>query len=154
MFLFDKGYQKQLNWIQSSLLAMCSARLSAYSDTECQNSAVMACLSLKMNVPCPLIPWTEVEASALLSKPFKLLLHRIGLLQFDPQTAIFPRIPLEWSVETIFSVALLFGPVEQKQVNFSLNRVTKVELPISWFVYLPIHGLFISFTFLQSPFKL
>ena len=93
-----------------------------------QNPVV--CLSLKMKKPCRIIPWTEVEASALLSKPFKMLLYRIGLLQFDDQQA-FPRIPLEWSVDTTYSVALFFGPVEQQQVNFSLNRVTKVELPFS-----------------------
>lgn len=134
------GYRKQLDWIQKSLLTVCSARLSD-SDTEFQNPIV--CLSLKMKKPCWIIPWTEVEASALLSKPFKSLLYRIGLLQFDDQQAAFPRIPLEWSVDTTYSVALFFGPVEQQQVNFSLNRVTKVELPFSSNFYDGIAGLFI-----------
>jgi timeless protein len=134
------GYRKQLDWIQKSLLTVCSARLSD-SDTGFQNPIV--CLSLKMKKPCWIIPWTEVEASALLSKPFKSLLYRIGLLQFDDQQAAFPRIPLEWSVDTTYSVALFFGPVEQQQVNFSLNRVTKVELPFSSNFYDGIAGLFI-----------
>lgn len=133
------GFQKQLDWVQSSLLTVCSARLGTYSGQEFRNP--IACLSLKMNVPCPVVPWTEVEASALRSDLFLFLLHRTGLLLPTPTVGIYPRIPREWTADALYSVALFFGPVEQQKVDFDLNRVTKVDIPIPDIaVDLPLNG--------------
>ncbi|XP_057372867.1 protein timeless-like [Daphnia carinata] len=126
--LMDSGFQKQMDWVQSSLLISCSARLGTYIGQEFRNP--IASLSLKMNVSCPIVPWTEIEASALRSDLFLILLHRLGLLPPAPQTGLYPRIPREWSSDTLYSVALSFGPVEQQKVDFDLALVSKVELPI------------------------
>ena len=122
------GFQKQLDWIQSSLLTACSARLGTYTGQEFRNP--IACLSLKMNVSCPMVPWTEVEATALRSELFLFLLHRMGLLPPAPHNALYPRIPHEWSADALYSVALFLGPVNQQNVDFDLTRVNKVDLPI------------------------
>jgi len=83
-----------------------------------------------MKVSCPIIPWTEIEASALRSDLFLFLLHRLGLLPPVPHAGLYPRIPSEWSTDTIYSVALSFGPIDQQKVDFDLSLVNKVELPI------------------------
>ncbi|XP_046633334.1 protein timeless-like isoform X2 [Daphnia pulicaria] len=135
--LIQTGFQKQLNWIQSSLLTACSARLGAYDGQEFRH--LIACISLKMNLSCPIVPWTEVEASALRSELFLLLLHHIGLIPPAPHAFLYPRIPFEWSANTLYSFALFFGPVLQQEVDFDLTRVSKVELPIpNSPVFLPI----------------
>lgn len=77
-----------------------------------------------------MVPWTEVEAAALRSELFLFLLHRMGLLPPAPHSALYPRIPREWSADALYSVALFFGPVDQQKVDFDLTRVNKVELPI------------------------
>lgn len=117
-----------MDWVQAALLTSCSARLGTYIGEEFRNP--IASLSLKMNVSCPIVPWTEMEASALRSDIFLILLHRLGLLPPAPQTGLYPRIPREWSSDTLYSVALSFGPVEQQNVDFDLALVSKVELPI------------------------
>lgn len=138
------GFQKQLDWIQSSLLTACSARLGTYNGEEFRNP--IACLSLKMNVSCPMVPWTEVEASGLRSELFLFLLHRMGLLPRAPHAALYPRIPREWSADSLYSVALFFGPIDQQKVDFDLSRVNKIELPIPISpVDLPMDGKFIFF---------
>lgn len=78
-----------------------------------------------------MVPWTEMEAMGLRSELFLFLLHRMGLLPRTPPAALYPRIPREWSADALYSVALFFGPVEQKQVDFDLSRVNKIELPIA-----------------------
>ena len=96
-----------------------------------------------MNVSCPIIPWTEVEASALRSDLFLFLLHRLGLLPPVPHAGLYPRIPPEWSTDTIYSVALSFGPIDQQKVDFDLSLVNKVELPIpSSLADMPADGQF------------
>ncbi len=122
------GYHEQLKWIQSSLLTACSARLGTYTGKEFCNPVV--CLSLKLNVSCPVVPWTESEASALRSGLFRILLQRIGLILPVNNFVLYPRIPRKWSADEVYSVALIFGPVGQKQVDFDLARVNKVKLPI------------------------
>ena len=88
----------------------------------------MICLSLKMNVSCPIVPWTELEASALRSPLFLCLLHRVGLFPNSRRSFLYPRIPHKWSSDILYSVALLFGPVHQERVDFVLSRVTKINL--------------------------
>ncbi|KZS11311.1 putative Protein timeless [Daphnia magna] len=117
--LMDSGFQKQLNWIRSSLLTACSARLGTYAGQEFRHP--ITCLSLQMNVSCPIVPWTEVEASALRSEIFLYLLDRVGLFPRSAQGALYPRIPREWSADTVFSVALIFGPVSEELVDFDLS---------------------------------
>ena len=113
------GFQKQLDWIQSSLLTACAARMGIYSDKEFHHP--ITCLSIKLNVACPVVPWTEMEASALSSQPFRFFLHKLGLFPSTPHAEIYPRIPLEWSADTLYCVALSLGPVVQQQVDFDLN---------------------------------
>ena len=126
-----------MDWIQSSLLTACSARLGAYDGQEFRH--LIACISLKMDSSCPIVPWTETEASALRSELFLLLLHHIGLIPPAPHAFLYPLIPLEWSADTLYSFALFFGPVLQQEVDFDLTRVSKVELPIpNSPVFLPI----------------
>lgn len=122
------GFQKQLDWVQSSLLTYCAARLGTYDGQEFRYP--IACLSLKMNVACPMVPWSEVEALGLRSELFLYLLHRLGLLPVAPHGGLYPRIPREWSADALYSVALFFGPVDQGRVDFDLSLVNKVDLPI------------------------
>ena len=77
-----------------------------------------------------MVPWTEVEALALRSESFLFLLHRMGLLPRTPQAGLYPRIPRDWSANSLYSVALFLGPVHQQNVDFDLARVTKIDLPI------------------------
>ncbi|XP_045025531.1 protein timeless isoform X4 [Daphnia magna] len=126
--LVASGFQQQLCWIQKSLLVACSARLGTYVNEEFRNP--VACLSLKMRLPCPIIPWTEVQASALNSNLFRLLLHRIGLQTSVAQTVPFPRIPFAWSAETLYRAALFLGPVDSQNIDFDLQCLTKVELQV------------------------
>ena len=139
LVLFSKGFEKQLNWIQSSLLVACSARLGTYEGQKFRNP--IACLSLEMNVSCPIVPWTEVEACALRSKHFLVLLKRLSLIPHQaPNAYLYPRIPLEWSADTIYSIALFFGPVDQHQVDFDLTLVRKVPLPIPSLIHAPVNA--------------
>lgn len=125
--LIDSGFENQLSWIQGSLLEMCSARLGTFIGREYQHP--IASLSLEMNVACPIVPWTETEASGLKSEQFIYLLHRIGLLPAN-NSGLFPRIPCEWDCNALYTVALFFGPVDENTVDFDLNRVKEVNLPI------------------------
>nr|CAH0110982.1 unnamed protein product [Daphnia galeata] len=122
--LKDSGFQKQLDWIQSSLLSACATRLGTFTGQEFRNPVTS--LSFQMDLSCPVVPWTEMEASALRSELFVFLLFRIGL--FPAQAVLYPRIPCEWSPDTLYSVALLFGPVEQERIDFNLTLVKKIEL--------------------------
>lgn len=125
-------------------MVSCSARLGTYNGQEFRNP--IASLSRKMKVSCPIIPWTEVEASALRSDLFLFLLHRLGLLPPIPHAGLYPRIPPEWSTDTIYSVALSFGPIDQQKVDFDLSLVSKVELPIpSSLAEMPADGQFDDF---------
>ncbi|XP_057369817.1 protein timeless-like isoform X2 [Daphnia carinata] len=126
--LVASGYQQKLRWIQKSLLVACSARLGTYVNEEFRN--LVACLSLQMRLPCPIIPWTVDEASALNSSLFRLLLLRMGLQTSVTQTARFPRIPFAWSAESLFRAALVLGPVDSQDIDFDLQRITKVEPPV------------------------
>jgi len=72
---------------------------------------------------CPIVPWTETEASALSSKPFRFFLHQLGLFPSNPQAGVYPRIPLEWSPDTLYDIALSLGSVVQQQVDFDLNCI-------------------------------
>lgn len=143
-FLFPTviGFQKQLNWIRSSLLTACSARLGTYAGQEFRHP--ITCLSLQMNVSCPIVPWTEVEASALRSEIFLYLLDRVGLFPRSAQGALYPRIPREWSADTVFSVALIFGPVSQELVDFDLS-LCKHTWATRFDVILPFHTWDIQF---------
>ena len=122
------GLQKQLYWIQSSLLTLCSARLGTYAGQEFRQP--IACLSIKMNTACPIVPWTEMEANGLRSEAFLFLLHRLGLLlPGGSPVGLYPRIPFHWDTDTLYSVALLLGPVDQERVDFDLALVRKVQAP-------------------------
>ncbi len=79
-----------------------------------------------MNESYPIVPWTEVEASALRSELFLIFLHRIGLL--PPAPTLYPRVPHEWSANALYSVALVLGPVDQQKVDLDLARVSEVDL--------------------------
>ena len=83
-----------------------------------------------MNVACPMVPWTDMEAAGLRSEVFLFLLHRMGLLPASPAAGLYPRIPRDWDADALYSLALFFGPVLQQQVDFDLTRVHQVQLPI------------------------
>lgn len=127
-YFMNIGFQKQLDWIQLCLLTSCSARLGTYAGQEFRHAII--CLSLKMNVPCPIVPWTELEDSALRSQQFLHLLHRVGLFPDSYQPSIYPRIPRHWSADVLYSVALIFGPVHQQRIDFDLSRVRPIKLNI------------------------
>ena len=125
------GLQKQLNWIQSSLLTLCSARLGTYAGQEFRQP--IACLSIKMKAACPIVPWTEIEANGLRSEAFLFLLHRLGLLlPGGSPVGLYPRIPCDWDSDTLYSVALMMGPVDQERVDFDLALVRKVQPPFTF----------------------
>jgi len=126
--LAESGYQSQMNWIQQSLLTVCSARLGTYQGQEFKHTIVS--LSHQMNVPCPIVPWTNVEALALQSELFVRLLDHIGLL--PPNNAgLFPRIPREWDADALYTAALFLGPVDPSLQDFDLTRVKPVDFPIT-----------------------
>lgn len=113
--------------MQKCLLIACSVRLGTYLGNEFKQP--IACLSYKSNMACPMVPWTCVQASALRSKLYLYLLHRMGLLP-DNSAGIYPRIPAEWDADTLYSVALFLGKVEASDVDFDLHQVHQVDLPI------------------------
>ncbi|EFX80829.1 putative TIMELESS/TIM-1 protein [Daphnia pulex] len=124
--LKNSGFQKQLIWIQSSLLAACSARLGTYVGQEFRNP--IASLSLRTNMPCPIIPWTEEESFALNSDLFHSLIFQIGLIPPTSCDSVYPCIPREWSADTVYKVALVFGNVDQQNIDFDLACVCKSQL--------------------------
>ncbi|XP_046460181.1 protein timeless-like isoform X2 [Daphnia pulex] len=120
--LKNSGFQRQLDWIQYSLLTTCSAQLGTYDGQNFCNP--IACLSRRKKISCPIVPWTEDEASALRSEIFVCLLQQLGLLPsaFHDQ-GFYPCIPYNWSPDTVFRVALIFSPIEQTMVDFDLSLV-------------------------------
>lgn len=123
------GLQEQLDWIQSALLTACSIRKGKYDGEEFRQP--IACQSFKMNIACPIVPWTEAEARGLRCDLFLIFLHSMGLLSSDSQVILYPRIPREWSVEMLYSIACFIGPIDPQKLDFDLNRIRKVELPFS-----------------------
>ncbi|EFX80828.1 putative TIMELESS/TIM-1 protein [Daphnia pulex] len=120
--LKNSGFQRQLDWIQYSLLTTCSAQLGTYDGQNFCNP--IACLSHRKKISCPIVPWTENEASALRSEIFVCLLQQLGLLPSifrDP--GFYPCIPYNWSPITVFRKALVFSPIEQTMVDFDLSLV-------------------------------
>ena len=140
--LIELGFGEQLHGIQSALLTACSVRLGTYRGQEFKEP--IACLSHEMNVACPMVPWTDLEAAALRSELYLFLLHRMGLLP-ENTVGLFPRIPHEWDADTLYSVALYLGPVEQQHVDFDLKNVHQVDLPLPNSADMPI-GMNLSFT--------
>ncbi|KAK4005125.1 hypothetical protein OUZ56_006846 [Daphnia magna] len=125
--LTSAGFNKQLGWIQSSLLTACATRLHSYSGREFNHPICCSCATMK--IPCPIVPWTEMEASGLRSEHFRFLLQLMGLIPQFSQYFFYPKIPTEWSADVLFSYALLFGPIPD-YVDFDLTLVKKVNLPI------------------------
>jgi timeless protein len=107
-------------------LAACSARLGTYVGQEFRNP--IASLSLRTNMPCPIIPWTEEESFALKSDLFHSLMFQIGLIPPTSCDSVYPCIPREWSADTVYKVALVFGNVDQQNIDFDLACVCKSEL--------------------------
>jgi hypothetical protein len=68
-----------------------------------------------------------MEASALRSDRFCSLLNRLGILPHPPQASFYPCIPLQWSVNNIYDVARICGPIDQQKVNFDLALITEPE---------------------------
>ncbi|KAI9560955.1 hypothetical protein GHT06_011911 [Daphnia sinensis] len=125
--LTDVGFNKQLGWIQSSLLTACATRLGTYGGQEFLYSVCCSCVAMK--IPCPIVPWTELEASGLRSERFRFLLQLMGLIPQFSQFFFYPKIPSEWSADVLYSFALLFGPIPD-HVDFDLTLVKEVNLPI------------------------
>ncbi len=107
-------------------MAACSARLGTYVGQEFRNP--IASLSLKTNMPCPIIPWTEEESSALNSDLFHFLMFQTGLIPPASCDSVYPCIPREWSADTVYKVALVFGNIEQQNIDFDLTCVCKSQL--------------------------
>jgi hypothetical protein len=121
-FVIYQGFQRQLDWIQSSLLKTCAAHLGTYDGRNFYNP--IACLNLKKKVSCPIVPWTEVEATGLRSNRFFCLLQKLGLLPISREAGFYPCIPHNWSPNVMFRVALIFGPIDQTMVDFDISLVT------------------------------
>ena len=77
-----------------------------------------------------MVPWTEMEASALRSEIFLFLLHRTGLLP-RAHEGLYPRIPHEWTANRMYSAALMFGDINHQMVDFNLQLVRKVKIPMT-----------------------
>lgn len=120
------GFKKQLGWIQSSLLIACATRLGTYAGQEFRYPISCSCMTMK--IPCPMVPWTELEASGLRSEHFRCLLQQMGLIPHSPQFFFYPKIPSSWSADILYSFSLLFGPIDDSV--FDLTLVKKVNLPI------------------------
>jgi len=75
----------------------------------------------------------------------------MGLLP-ENTVGLFPRIPREWDADTLYSVALYLGPVEQQHVDFDLKNVHQVDLPLPNSADMPI-GMTFSFILLFLKLK-
>ncbi|XP_057372547.1 protein timeless-like isoform X2 [Daphnia carinata] len=125
--LTSAGFNKQLSWIQSSLLTACAARLGIYAGQEFRYAVCCSCVAMKMS--SPIVPWTELEAFGLRSERFRYLLQLMGLIPQFTQLFFYPKIPSEWSADILFSFAVLFGPIPD-HVDFDLTLVKIVNLPM------------------------
>ena len=83
----------------------------------------VACLSVRQNIPCPIVPWTEKEVYALRSARFVSVLHGLGLLVDTPQTGYYPCIPSEWSANILYDVALLLGHIDAQKLDFDQSHL-------------------------------
>ena len=131
-FFFLKGFQKQLEWIQTSLLIACSARLGTYEGTPFNRHSIY-CVTLRNQSACPILARNANESLALRSELFRFVMAQLNLYPSVPHTLFYPRIPADWSADTLYTVAHLLGPVHQRQVDFNLSLVQSVPLPfIDW----------------------
>lgn len=83
---------------------------------------------MRQNIPCLIVPWTEREVYALRSERFFSLLNGLGLLAPTPQAGFYPCIPSQWSANILYDVALIFGPIDEKNLDFDLSLLTKAEV--------------------------
>jgi hypothetical protein len=129
-----QGFQKQVEWIQSRLLSACSARVASITgQSVAQSSKSIYYVTLRCNSACPILPRDVEDSSALRSGLFRFAMTQLNLYPSTPHTLLYPRIPPEWSADTLYSVARLLGPVRQSQVDFNLSSVKPVPLPfIDW----------------------
>ncbi|EFX80618.1 hypothetical protein DAPPUDRAFT_243162 [Daphnia pulex] len=128
--LVEAGFQKHLEWIQSRLLSACSARLASITcPGVAQSSKSIYYVTLRCHSACPILPRDVDDSSALRSGLFRFAMTQLNLYPSTPHTLLYPRIPAEWSADTLYSVARLLGPVRQSQVDFNLSSVKPVPLP-------------------------
>ncbi len=89
--------------------------------------------TLRFNLACPILTRDAEDSSALRSDLFRFAMAQLNLYPSTPHTLLYPRIPPEWSADTLYTVARLLGPVRQRQVDFNLSSVKPVPLPfIDW----------------------
>lgn len=135
IFLLSRplGFENQLEWIQTSLLIACSARLGTYKGTPFDSRSIY-CVTLRNKSACPIVALNAEEFSALRSELFRFVMAQLNLYPSVPHTLLYPRIPHHWSADTLYTVAQLLGPpVRQCRVDFNLSLVRRVSLPfIDW----------------------
>jgi hypothetical protein len=89
----------------------------------------VACMSVRRNIPCPIVPWTERDVYALSSAQFVSLLHDLGLIL---ASGLYPCIPSEWSAKILYDVAFLLGHIDPHKLDFDQSRLyTKPDEGIS-----------------------
>nr|XP_042912310.1 protein timeless-like [Parasteatoda tepidariorum] len=74
-------------------------------------------------MPVPVIPFTCEQRAILKNKSFVLLLQKIGLHPGTSDCLIYPRIPLSWTVDILFSVAARLGPIKKEKMKFSYEEL-------------------------------
>lgn len=74
-------------------------------------------LNLEMNASVPIVPYTGEQRQILEDEMFLQLLRKIGFHLGNAMYPIYPRIPLFWTADLLFTIAARLGPM-RKGSNF------------------------------------
>lgn len=61
----------------------------------------------------PLVPYTEDQRQILKDEMFLLLLKKIGFQLGTSVSPMYPRIPLFWTADVLFTIAARLGPMRK-----------------------------------------
>lgn len=74
-----------------------------------------------MMLSVPLVPYCEDERKILQEETFVLLLQKLGLHLGSGVCQMYPRIPLYWTTDMLFSIACRLGPISKGIVWLYIN---------------------------------
>ncbi|GIY81204.1 protein timeless [Caerostris extrusa] len=115
--LVHAGELQHIIWLQNILLETCYVKLGL--NAKLPESVPF--YSIKMNLSVPLVPYSEEQRMILQNKIFLQLLQKLGLHLGSDNCQMFPRIPLFWTSDMLYCIALRLGPVKQEKFKFSFD---------------------------------
>ncbi|KAF0303437.1 Protein timeless [Amphibalanus amphitrite] len=120
---------ESLSWLQSELLEVCAARLSAAAPPP----EPVALFSQRLGRACPLVPLTRRQIHAV-NAPFFVKLLRALRVQAPTIDYVYPSIPVSLPSPYLFAVAQKVAPLDEASLKFDpadLTRPASTTEPVS-----------------------